>query len=46
MPAPVDSRRSFTIAAVIVVIVAILCLWERSRRGQSHATSTASNSID
>jgi hypothetical protein len=26
MPAPVDSRRSFTIAAVIVVIGCVLCL--------------------
>src|ERR1700680_1861913 len=33
MPAPVVSRRSLTIAAVIVAIVAILCLSGRARRG-------------
>src|ERR1700676_774354 len=33
MPTPVVSRRSLTIAAVIVAIVAILCLSGRPRRG-------------
>src|SRR6202051_176594 len=33
MPTPVVSRRSLTIAAVIVAIVAILCLSGRRRRG-------------
>ena len=32
MPTPVVSRRSLTIAAVIVAIVAILCLYGRRRR--------------
>src|SRR5258708_20257955 len=33
IPAPVDSRRSLTIAAVIVAIVAVPCLSGRPRRG-------------
>src|SRR5713226_2735735 len=45
MPTPVVSRRSLTIAAVIVAIVAVLCLSGRPRRGCCRlAASATSNS--